>query len=216
MERHFGILIYEKAQPMDVIGPWEVLATWKNILKAPIHLHLIAESAGSVPLDNGIVLNAPIDFHHCPPLDYLLVPGGVGRVAQTENPKLIDFIRKQAARCQLVLSVCTGMFLLAKAGLLAGKEAATYWRAIPELKASGIKVKEKRIVKSGKVWTSGGITSGIDLALAFIEELGGKEAAGQVQLLLEYFPIEKLYCSAETVNSLPPHQVPEYIRKLLY
>lgn len=215
MERHFGILVYEKAQPLDAIGPWEVLSTWKQILKAPIHLHLIAEIAGSVPLDNDIVLNAPIDFARCPALDYLLVAGGVGRVAQMENPKLIDFIRKQAESCKLILSVCTGMFLLAKAGLLHGKEAATYWRAIPELKRlEKVKVKEERIVKSGKIWTSGGITSGIDLALAFIEEIGGKEAAGQVQLLLEYFPIEKLYCCSKTVESIPPYQAPEYITKM--
>lgn len=216
MERKFGILIYKNAQPMDVIGPWEVLATWKNILKAPIHLYLIGETAGTVALDNGIALNAQVDFDHCPPLDFMLVPGGVGRIAQMENQNLIGFIRKQAERCELILSVCTGMFLLAKAGLLDGKEAATYWRAIPEFKKlTNVKVKEERIVKSGKVWTSGGITSGIDLALACIEELGGKEAAGQVQLLLEYFPIEKLYCSSKTAASLPPHELPAYIRKLL-
>jgi hypothetical protein len=85
-------------------------------------------------------------------------------------------------------------------------------------------VVEKRVVKNDKVWTAGGITSGIDLALEFIAEIAGEKTAGQVQLLLEYFPQQEIYCSMATVNTLPPYQgttgivkphLPEYIKKYL-
>lgn len=226
MTRKLGILIYENAQPIDIIGPWEVFSIWKTILQAPIELYLIAEAVGFVQLDSQITLKAHKDFAHAPQLDDLIVPGGRGRVKQVNNEKLIAFLQQQAAHCKYVLSVCTGMFLLAKAGLLNDKPVTTYWRALPELKENQhLKVVEQRIVKSGNVWTSGGITSGIDLALAFIEEIAGREAAGQVQLLLEYFPEDKIYCSMDTIEELPPYQsasgpikahLPEYIQKQIY
>ncbi len=222
MSGNFGVILYENAQPIDAIGPWEVIAIWKSILKAPINMFLIAESEELVHCDSQITLKPHVSFKNCPPLDYLLVPGGRGRVKQVNNEHLIAFIQKQAPHCKYVLSVCTGMFILEKAGLLKGKLATTYWRALPELKALGVKIKEDRIVKSGNVWTAGGISSGIDLALALIEAIAGKETAGQVQLLFEFFPNDTMYCSPNTVNSLPIYEgssgpvksyLPEYIKE---
>lgn len=224
MKKNFGFLIFERAQPIDIMGPWEVFSFWKQVLHGPIDLHLISEKGGFVQLDNGIEIKTHFDFANAPPLDVLLIPGGVGRIQQAKNEKLLDFIRKKSSECQHVISVCTGMFLLYHAGLLEEKKATTYWRAIPELKEMGVEVSEKRIVRQGKIWTSGGVTSGIDIALAFIEEIGGKEVAGQVQLLLEYFPDETLYVTPQTMESLPPYQgahgivkphLPEYIRKVI-
>lgn len=226
MNQTLGLLLYENAQPIDVIGPWEVFSFWKHILKAPIDLYLVAEHAGPVQLDCQITLNAHVDFAHVPKLDFLVVPGGRGRVKEVNNEKLISFIKKEAAQCKHVLSVCTGMFLLAKAGLLKNLPVTTYWRAFPELKAlKDLKVVEERIVKSGKIWTSGGVTSGIDLALAFIAEIAGKKVAGEVQLLLEYFPSDPHFCTMNTPNELPPYQgssgqvepyLPEYIQRHIH
>lgn len=225
MNKNLGILLYENVQPIDVIGPWEVFSFWKYILDAPLNMYLISEQGGFVPCDNGIVLKADHKFDDCPQLDYLIVPGGRGRVTQVNNAKLIGFIKKQAVNSQYILSVCTGMFLLHKAGLLQDKSATTYWRALPELKKySEVHVREERIVKSARVWTSGGVTSGIDLALEFIAEIAGKETAGKVQLLLEYFPKDIAYCSLNTANALPPYfcadsssnpELPEYVRAWL-
>lgn len=222
MQANLGMVIYEMAQPIDIIGPWEVLALWKSILNAPINLCLIAQTEGDVQLDSGITIKAHYSFANAPQLDYLLVPGGRGRMTQVNNEKMLHFIQQQAEKARYVLSICTGMFLLAKAGLLENLSATTYWRALPELKKfKNVNVVEERIVKNGKIWTSGGITSGIDLALAFIEEIAGTEVAGQVQLLLEYFPENKLYCSDKTIESLPGYQggekmherdLPAYIR----
>lgn len=225
LNKTLGILLYENVQPIDVIGPWEVLSFWKNILHAPLDMYLIAEQGGLVQCDSGIVLKADCNFANVPPLDYLIVPGGRGRLKQVDNDVLINFIKKQAAHCEYILSVCTGMFLLNKAGLLQNKSATTYWRALSELKKyPDVHVVEDRIVKSGKVWTSGGVSSGIDLTLAFIAEIAGKETAGKVQLLFEYFPKDTVYCAINTAETLPPYSsdadnadqhLPEYIKQYI-
>lgn len=225
MRRKFGFLIYENAKPLDVIGPWEVFSLWKTVLQAPIELILIAEHEGLIHLDSQITLKAHKSFVDAPKLDYLLVPGGRGRTQQVKNEKLLHFLREKERECDYVLSVCTGMFLLAAAGLLKNQPVTTYWRALPELRQNpDLHLIEKRIVKKGKFWTAGGITSGIDLALDFIAEIGGKETAGKVQLLLEYFPEQKIYCDLQTAEQLPPYsgrtgpvqaKLPAYIEKLL-
>jgi transcriptional regulator GlxA family with amidase domain len=105
-----------------------------------------------------------------------------------------------------VISVCTGMFLLHKAGLLMNKPVTTYWRALSELRSfKDIDVKEERVVKSGNIWTTGGVSSGIDLAFELIAEIAGNEEAGRVQLLFEYFPKRTIYCNLQSSKSLPPY-----------
>lgn len=219
---NIGIILYENAQSMDIIGPWEVLGFWKNILGAPLHMFLISENGSYVNCVNDIVLKAHVDFTTCPKLDVLIIPGGPGRLKEIHNDKLITFIKNQAVNCKYVLSDCTGMFILYQTGLLKDKSATTYWRALPELKSlHNLNVAEERIVKSGNVWTAGGVSSGIDLALELIKEISGAETAGQVQLLFEYFPNHAVYTTLKTAASLPPYHgsiethskdVPKYIK----
>lgn len=224
---NIGILIYKDVQPLDAIGPWEVFSFWKNILKEPVNMCLISEKKGYIECDNNIVLKSHCDFESSPQLDYLIIPGGRGRSIQSKNKNLLSFIRNQSKKCKTVLSVCTGMFLLYHAGLLKGKSATTYWRAMPEMNDfDQVKLIEKRIVKSGNIWSSGGVSSGIDLALELIKAVSGKKIAGQVQLLLEYFPQTKLYCGKNTAETLPLYnnqishslssKLPKYIRNHLH
>jgi len=117
MAKTLGVVLYENVQPMDVIGPWEVLAIWKNLLHAPIEMCLISENGGLVKCDDDIVLNTHYDFNDSPELDYLIIPGGRGRREQVNNERLIAFIKEKAKTADKILSVCTGMFLLHKAGL---------------------------------------------------------------------------------------------------
>lgn len=219
MREKLGIVIYENVQPMDFIGPWEVLSFWKEVLNAPIEMYLISEKGSEVECDNHITVKAHCDFNDSPQLDYLIIPGGRGRRHEVDNPKLISFIQKQSKQAKYIISICTGMFLLYKAGILDGLSVTTYWRALPELKAfSNIKVTEERVVKNGKIWMSGGVSSGIDLAFELIAEVAGKEAAGKVQLLFEYFPRDLVYCTPEMIESLPLYNkddqpyLPEYIK----
>ncbi|HAT8179684.1 TPA: DJ-1/PfpI family protein [Legionella pneumophila] len=204
--KKLGVLIYDKVQPMDVIGPWEVFATWKTILDAPIDMFLVAETSNEVCCANQIILKPHCTFNNSPQFDYLLVPGGVGRLEQVNNPNLISFLKKQAQNSEYLLSVCTGAFLLHAAGLLTNHQVTTYWRAIPELKSfDDVQLVGKRIVKSDKIWTAGGISSGIDMAFEFISTIAGNDIAGKVQLLFEYFPDNKLYCQPAMVSELPSY-----------
>jgi transcriptional regulator GlxA family with amidase domain len=220
MHHLIGIAIYDNVQPMDVIGPWEVLSFWKNALQAPVSMFLISENGSYVQCANDIVIKAHLDFEKAPQLDYLIVPGGQGRLAQVHNEKYLSFIKKQAKSAKYILSICTGMFLLHKAGILAHKSTTTYWRALPELKSfPDVHLVEQRIVKDGNIWSSGGISSGIDLAFELIAEVAGKEVAGEVQLLFEYFPRDKVFASLNSVDQLPPYyadqvkpDLPQYIK----
>lgn len=207
MSTRIGFLLYPNVQPLDVIGPWEVFASWKNLLSGSVDLCLLAERPGSVDCDNQVQLTAHYTYEEAPGCDVLLIPGGRGRIDEANNPATIDFIASRAGNAEYVLSVCTGAFLLDKAGLLTGRKATTYWRALPEFKAkTDAQIDEQRVVKSGKYWFSGGITSGIDLALEFISHKAGSKTAGQVQLLLEYFP-DSHFCDVDTLSTIPPNAV---------
>lgn len=223
MNKKLGMLVYENAQPIDFIGPWEVFSFWKNTLGAPIDMYLISEHGSYVQCVNDIIVKTHCDFDQAPELDYLIIPGGFGRLKEINNEQLISFIIKQSKTTQYILAICTGMFLLHKAGLLNDLSVTSYWRALPEAKLlSKVKVVEERIVKNEKIWIAGGISSGIDLAFEFIAEVGGKELAGKVQLLYENFPITQTYCTEDMAHSLPPYygahksaELPKYISDYL-
>jgi transcriptional regulator GlxA family with amidase domain len=158
-----------------------------------------------------------------PQLDFLVVPGGRGRLHEVDNQNLIHFIQAQFPHLKFLLSVCTGAFLVHQAHVLASSLITTYWRAIPEMQAfKDVKVVGERIVKNDKVWFAGGVSSGIDLALALIAEIADKETAGKVQLLFEYFPKDTVYANAELATTLPPYttqapaaDLPEYIKAVI-
>ncbi|WP_045104905.1 DJ-1/PfpI family protein [Legionella hackeliae] len=223
--KKLGVLLYPRVQPMDVIGPWEVFATWKNILGGPLDMYLVAETMDLVQGENGIVLKPHCEFSNAPQFDFLLIPGGPGRREQIFNKTTIHFISHQAVFCEYVLSVCTGAFLLNAAKLLQDKQATTYWRALDELRLNDdVDVVEERIVKSGNIWTAGGVSSGIDLALAFINEIAGSETACKVQVLFEYFPSNTIYCHKARTLELPPYTadglkkeetLPDYVKKIM-
>ena len=157
----------------------------------------------------------------CGNLDLLIVPGGAGRIKQVYNTCLINFIRQQNDSGTILAAVCTGAFLLAQAGVLNGELVTTYWRAINEFTDTfALQISPQRVVKSGKVWTAGGVTSGIDLALELIHEISGKESMDKVRLLLEYFPSSAADCQLDLANDLPLYagtlkssraDLPEYI-----
>lgn len=215
-----GVLLFPGVQPIDAIGPWEVFGIWKKVLNPDIQLILVSEKDSYIECDNDVILKAHANFSNVGSLDYLIVPGGMGRLTQVNNTPLINFIKKQALTCKIIASVCTGAFLLQKAGLLAHRQATTYWMAIPELKQfSDIAISEQRIVKDKNIWTAGGVTSGIDLALDMIKEIAGVNTSDKVRLLLEYFPTNIDTCNLENANQLPMYidkhrttkDIPKYI-----
>lgn len=147
-----------------------------------------AASRDPIATDSGFSIVPTDDFASCPQADILCVPGGHGVAEALADTATIDFIARQAAGAQWVTSVCTGAFLLGRAGLLTGKRATTHWAYAHLLSLVGAEPVKARIVEDGNVVTSGGVTSGLDFALTLIGRLHGDAVAQAIQLAIEYDP----------------------------
>jgi transcriptional regulator GlxA family with amidase domain len=190
----FGFLLFPDLEELDLVGPWEMVAMWSQYADGPEKCLMIADTKAPVRCSNGMIIQPHVSFDEAPRLDYLLIPGGFGTRQQVDDQRLIDFVSGQAQNCKAILSVCTGAFILHACGLLKGKKATTHWLSLKQLKKlDDVEVVEERIVRDGKVWTSSGVSAGIDLALAFIQHEAGDGTAGSVQSFAEYYPSGKNY-----------------------
>ncbi|HUP04747.1 MAG TPA: DJ-1/PfpI family protein [Bryobacteraceae bacterium] len=205
-----GVLVFPGVEELDFAGPWDLLNLWRRIGGGPERCLIVGEFAAPVECANGLSVNPHVSFADCPRLDLLLVPGGQGTRREVDNPVLIEFIRSQAANCRSILSICTGSFLLHRAGLLAGKRATTHWNSLGRLAAlRDVTVVQERFVHDGRIWTSAGISAGMDLTLAFIADCAGEETAGKVQFGAEYYPSGIRYGALDTRP-----EAPAYLKRL--
>jgi transcriptional regulator GlxA family with amidase domain len=203
---NFGIIVFPEVEELDFVGPWEMLTMWSKLAAGPQHCLIVAEKREPVVCAKGLSVNPHVSFADCPPLDYLLVPGGMGTRREVDNPEMVRFLAAQAAGCKALLSVCTGAFVLHAAGLLSGKTATTHWGSLDRLRALGdVSVVEQRFVQDGDVWTSAGVSAGTDLMLAFIAHTAGEEAAARVQLQAEYYPADTVYGSTASHERAPAY-----------
>jgi transcriptional regulator GlxA family with amidase domain len=202
---NFGFLLFPDAEELDFIGPWEMIACGVSISTVLSSVLIVSHGGASDKGAKGLSVNPHCSFPDCPPLDYLLIPGGQGTRSEVNNPILLDFVKTQARVCKHILSVCTGSFILQAAGLLENR-CATHWGSLDRLRQlSGVKVVEERFVRDGNLWTAAGVSAGIDLALALIAEESGEEIAGKVQMAAEYYPSQKRYGSAHFSPDAPSY-----------
>ena len=193
--RTIDVLAYPAVQLLDVAGPVQVFATANDIIvnaggTPPYVLNVVAQGGRGATASAGVTLAAGPLTKDSKALDTLLVAGGEGAEVAAENPVLVDWVRQRAARARRVASVCTGAFLLAAAGLLDGRRAATHWKYCAKLaqRFPAVHVEADPIfIRDGPVWTSAGVTAGIDLALAFVEEDLGRPMALAVARYLVVF-----------------------------
>jgi cyclohexyl-isocyanide hydratase len=136
-----------------------------------------------VSSDRGLAIVPTTTFEQCPPLDLICVSGGGGAIAAVADAETVDFIRRQGRLAEYVTSVCTGAFLLGAAGLLQGRRAATHWAFVDLLPIVGASYEKRRVVRDGNIFTSGGVTSGIDFAFSIVAELAGLEVRKRFSLL---------------------------------
>ncbi|MEU7908921.1 DJ-1/PfpI family protein [Actinoplanes sp. NPDC049118] len=185
MERRTVVVIFDGFQLLDLAGPADVFTT-ANLLtrRGGYRLEIAAVRAGQVPAQSGIVTLAPTALAELAgPIDTLLVVGGLSVSARPADRELVDEIARLAPHCRRIASVCNGAFLLAAAGLLAGRRATTHWLAADQLASHYPQVDvdaDAIYVKDANVWTSAGVSAGIDLALALVAEDHGHELARQV------------------------------------
>ncbi len=195
VSRAIEVLAYPSVQLLDVTGPLQVFASANDLVveaggTPPYAPRVVARAGRAVTASAGLGLVAgplpPIGAD----LDTLMVAGGRGVEAAIADPMLLDWVRERARRARRISSVCTGAFLLAAAGLLDGRRAATHWSCCAELARRFPAVRVERdpiFVRDGPVWTSAGVTAGIDMALALVEQDLGRTVALAVARYLVVF-----------------------------
>ncbi|WP_423067359.1 DJ-1/PfpI family protein [Devosia sp. CN2-171] len=190
-----GFVIFPGITQLDFTGPFEVLSRLGTppSVSAPskfpqARTHVVAKTMLPVMSDRGLAIMPTCTFETCPPLQLICVPGGAGVVDALVDAETVDFIRRQGTQALYVTSVCMGAFLLGAAGLMKGRRAATHWAYIDLLPLIGARHEKARVVRDGNVFTSGGVTSGIDFAFRIVAEIAGPEVAQAIQLGIEYDP----------------------------
>jgi transcriptional regulator GlxA family with amidase domain len=190
-----AIFVFDEVEVLDFAGPYEVFTTASRVLRRSqpsaaeaFTVFTVAKSAGPVRARAGLVVQPDhlIDGH--PGIDLLVVPGGVVK-AELEAPEVSSWIAGVSRRTRITASVCTGAFLLAKAGLLDGRKATTHWEDIAELRATfpAVSVIEQgRWIDEGAVVTSAGITAGIDMSLHLVERLAGRDLAQRTARQMDF------------------------------
>ncbi len=193
-QRLVVVLAFESAQLLDIAGPLQTFASANEIAKdgrdAPYRLVVASRRGGVVRTSSGLPLvTVSIASLRGAPIDTLIVPGGPGVHEALKDSRLVAWIRGQA-NTRRIASVCTGSFLLAQTGLLAGRRATTHWKSCDRLQQNHpeIEVDPNPIfIREGRIWTSAGVTAGIDLSLALIDEDLGRTLAMQVARHLVVF-----------------------------
>lgn len=180
-----GVVLYPDFELLDVFGPVEMFGNMQGMLDVV----MVGPHAGAVKSAQGPAVHADRAFGDCPPLDLVLVPGGIGTRAALDDEALLDWLRRRVAAAEIVMTVCTGTALLASAGILDGHRATTNKMMFHWVAEQGPKVewvRAARWVEDGKFFTSSGVSAGIDMALAVIERLGGSQLSETLALGTEY------------------------------
>jgi transcriptional regulator GlxA family with amidase domain len=188
--RTLAILIFDDVEVLDFCGPFEVFSIANRFTDPPaFKVVTVAEKAGPLVTRGGLGVNPHHRLGDCPRPDLFLVPGGQGTRKEMHNAALIDWIRQSAEKAELILSVCTGALLLARAELLDGLEATTHHGAIDLLRETAPKTAvhpDRRFVDNGRVVCSAGIAAGIDMSLHVVARLLGEEVADRTARQMEY------------------------------
>ncbi|MFN0120118.1 MAG: DJ-1/PfpI family protein [Blastocatellia bacterium] len=189
--RKVAILIFDDVEVLDFCGPFEVFSVTglRGGSPAPFDVYTVAETARPVLARNALSVNPKFTIAGCPQPDILIVPGGFGTRREMHNQALTDWIRDIAAGCELIMSVCTGSLLLARAGLLDGLAATTHFGAMDLLRDTATQSTihpEKRFTDNGRVLTSAGISAGIDLSFHIVARLLGHDTAVETARYMEY------------------------------
>ncbi|HEX6031453.1 MAG TPA: DJ-1/PfpI family protein [Tepidiformaceae bacterium] len=191
MTRKIAFVLFDGAEELDFVGPWEVFTMLAQLEPGSCECYVVSEKGGEVKCAKGMRVVSDFSFAAAPSPDIFIVPGGRGTRIEKDNPAMLEWVRAAAASAEISTSVCTGALVLQSAGLLAGKQVTTHWRAVPELQALGDDfsiITGTRWVDEGDVVTAAGVSAGIDMSLHLVGRLWSPEIARNVQLRMEYFP----------------------------
>ena len=192
MKKNVAILIFDDVQVLDFTGPFEVFSVTDRLCNYEmLHTFTVAESPGSVRARDGLKVVPDFTLESCPPPHVLVVPGGWGSRALLKKPALLEWVRIKARNAEIVMSVCTGALVLAKAGLLDGLRITTHHLSLDllrELAPNSTVDPSQRFHDNGKIVTSAGVSAGIDCSLHVVARLLGPAAAEATARQMEYTP----------------------------
>jgi transcriptional regulator GlxA family with amidase domain len=188
--RNVAILIFNDVEVLDFCGPFEVFSvTNETHSLKPFNVYTVAEQDKPVIARNNLSVNPRYTINNCPKPDILIVPGGQGTRKEMNNPVIVNWVKESFDHLELLLSVCTGALVLAKAGLLDGLTATTHHETLDLLKKAAPHtkiVKDERFVDNGKIILSAGISAGIDMSFYVVEKLLDKNAVLATSKHMEY------------------------------
>jgi transcriptional regulator GlxA family with amidase domain len=186
-----AIAVFEGAEELDFVGPWEVLAAWRFLYPDEVDVFLVGETTEPVTCAKGMRVLPDTAWGDAGKIDVLVYPGGRGTRAQLGDERLRERLRGLRDNGTLMTSVCTGSLVYADAGLLDGRPAATYHAAFGELLPLGQAIEPRpddRFVDDGEVITAAGVSAGIDMALHLVGRLASPERAREVRRYIQYDP----------------------------
>jgi transcriptional regulator GlxA family with amidase domain len=185
-----GILLFDEVEVLDFAGPFEVFSVTSELNDYRLlRVHTISKDGGLVTAVNGLKVQPEYSFNDHPPIDILVIPGGVGTRREMADPKVLDWVLANHSTARITFSVCSGARILGKLGLLDGMASTTHHEVIPHLQeiAPATRVNpEARFIDAGKVMTCGGITAGIDLSLHIVGKLFGEAIRRKTVTYMEY------------------------------
>jgi transcriptional regulator GlxA family with amidase domain len=189
-KRNVAILVFDDIEVLDFAGPYEVFNVARELISPePFYVYTVAVVDRIVQGRGNFAVQPHYTIDNCPQPDLLLIPGGNGTRPLLKHDKLIAWIKEQAMRVEILMSVCTGALVLAKAGVLENLTATTHHTAFKELSSicpTTTLLADQRFVDHGHLITSGGVSAGIDMSLYLVERLLGAEAKAKVVEEMEY------------------------------
>lgn len=195
MNRTIGIFIFNDVEVLDFCGPFEVFSVTRldedkrASETPPFRVFLVSENGEEIVTSGGMIVKPHFSISNCPKLDILMIPGGIGTRREMKNDKILTWIKKNYIELEFLTSVCTGSLVLGATGLLSGKIATTHWRSLDLLQESfpDIKVQRKlHFVSDGNLFTSAGISAGIDMSLKLVEKIHGEIVSRATARHMEY------------------------------
>ena len=197
MKRKVGIFVFDDAEVLDFAGPFEVFSVASEIHNHTLfEVFLCSEDGGAITAVNGLSVNPHYAINDAPLPDILIIAGGSGSRALLDNEVVKDYVIQTYPRLELLLTICSGARVPAVLGMLDGQPFCTHHQVyahILELAPSAMPCYDKRFIGFDNIFTSGGISAGIDLSFHIVEKLYGSEVADNTAKYMEYIRHDKTY-----------------------
>jgi transcriptional regulator GlxA family with amidase domain len=192
---NIGIFLFDHVELLDFAGPYEVFSVTSELNDYQLFkTFTITRDGNEIKTVNGLKVVPDYSFDNHPPIDILIIPGGVGTKEEMNKPAVLEWLQRNYETSEITFSVCSGARLLGKLGLLDNLESITHHEVVPHLQEIAPKTiinRDKRIVDNGKILTSAGISAGIDLSLYVVEKLCGIKVKNKTIVYMEYGEWEK-------------------------